>query len=92
MFTDSSIRYLCVDEEAILCNALARKLADLDAHRIGATDELVVRKAVFGLLEITAVLERRVLALEGPRARDEGVARPARAADEPASDRRRLDE
>ncbi|MEV6164882.1 hypothetical protein AB0L71_23760 [Streptomyces sp. NPDC052052] len=77
MFTDSSIRDLRLDEEAVLCNVLARKLADIDANRIHATDELVIRKAVFGLLEVVAELERRVIALEGPQARAEWAARLA---------------
>lgn len=45
--------------------ALAAKLVDIDRNRINGSDELVLRKAVFGLLEIVSILEARIAALEG---------------------------
>ncbi|AYJ50318.1 hypothetical protein [Rhodococcus sp. P1Y] len=69
MFTSNNVRDIDVSEEAAFVHALAAKLVDIDAARIHSTDDLVLRKAVFGLIEITAVLEQRIAALEGDSTR-----------------------
>ncbi|MEW2622459.1 hypothetical protein [Streptomyces sp. NPDC048106] len=92
MFTVDTIRGLHLHQDAPLAAALAKKLADIDARRIHSTDELVLRKAVFGLLEIVAELEQRLIALEGPLARQEWSTRLATALGERTPDQVRLGE
>lgn len=75
MFTNDKVGHISVGEQAAFVHALVAKLKDIDKARIHATDDLVVRKAVFGLMEITAVLEQRIAALEGPEVRDQWSSR-----------------
>jgi hypothetical protein len=75
MFSDSTIRDVSVSDRAAFVSALVGKLTDLDKNRIHSSDELVLRKAVFGLLEIVAELEQRLIAVEGPGARASWSAR-----------------
>lgn len=77
MFTDTNIRDLRVGADAVYVKALAEKLVDIDTNRIHSTDDLIIRKAVFGLLEIVAELEQRLIAIEGPQAREQWSARLA---------------
>lgn len=92
MFTTSNIRDLKVGEQAAFTKALADKLVDIDKNRIHATDDLVLRKAVFGLLEIVAELEQRLIALEGPQAHAEWSARLSANLSMPSPDELRLGE
>ncbi|MDX6740170.1 hypothetical protein [Actinocorallia sp. A-T 12471] len=92
MFTQNTFRNLRVDADAVLVSALTEKLADLDAHRIHATDDLVVRKAVFGLIEIVAELELRLREVESPDARARWSARLADSLGGPTPDQVRLGE
>ena len=50
--------------DATLTVELLDKLKDLDATRINRDDQIVMRKAVLGLLSIVASLESRIAALE----------------------------
>lgn len=92
MFTASIVQDVLTDEGAPFTGALAAKLVDIDRTRINRSDELVLRKAVFGLLEIVSVLESRIAALEGPDA--EAVWRARFEADkaEPRPDEMRIGE
>lgn len=65
MFTASNVQDVTPEEGADFTGALAAKLVDIDRTRINRSDELVLRKAVFGLMEIVSMLEARVAALEG---------------------------
>lgn len=64
MFTASTVQDVVPEQAAPFTGALAAKLVDIDRTRINRSDELVLRKAVFGLLEIVSILEARVAALE----------------------------
>jgi len=64
MFTESSIGELEVPPQAPHTKTLHAKLVDIDADRIGATDAIVLRKAVLGLITIVAELEQRLAALD----------------------------
>ncbi|GAA1011750.1 hypothetical protein Aple_013000 [Acrocarpospora pleiomorpha] len=75
MFRASTVQDVEVSGESGYVNALLAKLLDIDHHRIAANDSLVLRKAVLGLLEIVAELERRLIALEGPDVRTEWTTR-----------------
>ena len=92
MFTQNNIRDVTIGADAPIAQALAAKLLDLDKNRIHPTDDLVVRKAVFGLLEVVADLERRLIALEGPEARAAWSARLSSDLGAPTPDERRLGE
>jgi hypothetical protein len=92
MFSENSIRDISVDEGAPYVQALVDKLVDIDKNRIHASDDLVVRKAVFGLLQIVGRLERRVAELEDPQIRAEWTARVDDAAGRPTPDEIRLGE
>lgn len=92
MFTDSSIRDLEVGESSPFVKALTDKLLDIDKNRIHATDDLVMRKAVLGLLSVVAELERRLVAVEGPAAREEWTARLSVDLGMPTPDEVRLGE
>lgn len=70
MFTDNSIRSIEVDEGAVFVRALVEKLAGVDKNRIHASDDLVLRKAIFGLIEVVGVLEQRIAAGETPAVRE----------------------
>ncbi|WP_457102020.1 hypothetical protein [Microbacterium sp. P5_E9] len=65
MFTASNVQDVSSEGGAQFTRALADKLVDIDRNRINKSDELVLRKAVFGLIEIVSILEARVAALEG---------------------------
>lgn len=65
MFTATTVQDVLPEQGAAFTGALAAKLVDIDRNRINGSDELVLRKAVFGLLEIVGILEERVAALEG---------------------------
>ena len=92
MFTDSNIRDLRIDTDAAFVKALTEKLVDIDTNRIHSSDELVIRKAVFGLLEIVAELERRLIAVEDPQTRAEWTARLAAELSARTPDQLRLGE
>lgn len=92
MFTDNSVRELTATAEAPYMGALIEKLVDLDKNRIHPTDDLIIRKAVFGLLEVVAELEKRLIALEGPDAREQWAARLAVDLGAPTPDQLRLGE
>jgi len=77
MFTENTIRDVAVEGRTPFVAALVEKLTDIEKNRIHSNDDLVLRKAVFGLLEIVGELERRVIALESPEAREEWQARLA---------------
>lgn len=70
MFTDNRVGSISVHEDAAFVHALRAKLVDIDKNRIHSSDDLVLRKAVFGLLEVTAVLEQRIAALESETVRE----------------------
>ena len=53
--------------DAELTAALLDRLKDLDATRINKDDQIVLRKAVLGLLSIVGTLEARIAALEASR-------------------------
>jgi hypothetical protein len=72
--------------------SLMTKLVDIESTRIADNDYLVIRKAVFGLLEIVAELEARVIALEGPDVHFEWEARLADLEASPTPDAVRLGE
>lgn len=90
MFTVSTIRELSVSAEAPFVHALAEKLSDIDKTRIHKTDDLVLRKAIFGLLEVVAELEQRLIALEGPEAHAEWSSRLSVSLSMPTPDQVRL--
>lgn len=92
MFTDNSIRDLTVSDQAPFTSALVAKLHDIDKNRIHATDDLIIRKAVFGLLEVVAELEQRLVALEGPEAHAEWSSRLSVDLGTPSPDQLRLGE
>ena len=50
--------------DAVLTAELVERLKDLDATRINKDDQIVMRKAVLGLLSIVSTLEARIVALE----------------------------
>jgi hypothetical protein len=64
MFAMNSVHGVEVSENAPYTQALVAKLVDIDANRIAKSDELVLRKAVLGLIEIVAQLEERLASLE----------------------------
>ncbi|MDP3950420.1 hypothetical protein [Microbacterium sp.] len=66
MFTENTIRDVEVSEDSPISKALVAKLTDIEKNRIHSSDDLVLRKAVFGLLEIVAELEQRLIAVESP--------------------------
>lgn len=63
-YIGSSVQEINPSDHAPLSNSLLERLKDLDLNRIGRNDDIVVRKAVYGLLALVAELERRVLVLE----------------------------
>ncbi|MTD15183.1 hypothetical protein GIS00_14665 [Nakamurella sp. YIM 132087] len=92
MFTENNIQDVEITDGAPYVRALVDKLIDLDRNRINKSDELVMRKAVFGLLEIVAELERRLVALEDPIARSEWQGRLETVSTAPTPDQVRLGE
>lgn len=68
MFTENSVQDVQLNDESPFVRVLLDKLVDIDRNRINRSDELVLRKAVFGLLELVGDLEARVSELEGPEA------------------------
>lgn len=92
MFSENSVRDVGVDENAPYVRALVDKLVDIDKNRIHSDDGLVVRKAVFGLLEIVGNLERRIAELEDPVVRRGWAARVESAVTRPTPDEVRLGE
>lgn len=92
MFTANNIRDVAISDEAPYARALVDKLLDIDRNRIHATDELIVRKAVFGLLEVIAELEQRLIAVEGPQAQADRSARLSTDLGTPTPDQLRLGE
>ena len=73
-------------------HSLMSKLVDIESTRIADNDYLVIRKAVFGLLEIVAELEARVIALEAPDLQREWKSRLADMEASPTPDAVRLGE
>lgn len=92
MFTANTVQDVLLEEGAPFTGALAAKLTDIDRTRINRSDELVLRKAVFGLLEIVSVLESRIAALEGPDAEASWRARFESDRAEPRPDEMRIGE
>lgn len=66
-FIGSSIYEIDPGADAPLVSGVLDKLKDLDAQRIAKNDDLVMRKAVIGLLGVVARLEARIGELEGGR-------------------------
>jgi hypothetical protein len=60
----NSVQEIDAAENAELSAALLDRLKDLDATRINKDDQIVLRKAVLGLLSIVSTLEARIAALE----------------------------
>jgi hypothetical protein len=60
----SSVQDVDAPSVAALSTGLLTKLKDLDATRINRDDQIVIRKAVLGLLSIVANLEARITELE----------------------------
>jgi hypothetical protein len=73
MTSATTIGETTINDEAKLVGALRQKLVDIDTHRIAPTDQLVIRKAVLGLVEIVAQLESRIIALESGAAAPPGA-------------------
>lgn len=92
MFTANIVQDVVPEERAPFTGALAAKLVDIDRNRINRSDELVLRKAVFGLLEIVGILEARVAALEGDNASAFWRARFEAGMAEPGPDKLRIGE
>jgi len=92
MFTASVVQDVVPAEGAPFTSALGAKLVDIDRNRINRSDELVLRKAVFGLLEIVSILEARVAALEGDGAEAFWRARLETEMAEPSPDDLRINE
>ncbi|MGV9862258.1 hypothetical protein [Rhodococcus koreensis] len=92
MFSGNTIRDIDVDANAVYVGALVDKLVDIDKTRIHSTDSLVLRKAVFGLLEIVGNLERRIAELEGPGVSAAWADRVDRELGRPTPDEQRLGE
>ena len=63
-YIGSSVREIEAAPDAELTAALLERLKDLDATRINKDDQIVLRKAVLGLLSIVSTLEARIAALE----------------------------
>lgn len=92
MFTASNVQDVVPQEGAPFTDALAAKLVDIDRTRINGSDELVLRKAVFGLLEIVSMLEARIAALEGAEAAESWRERFEADRAEPSPDELRIGE
>lgn len=90
MFRAHSIRDVLPTDGAEFTSALTAKLLDIEAVRIADNDALVLRKAVFGLLELVGELEARLVALEGPGARQQWAERLAEVSTTPTPDEVRL--
>ncbi|SHM64312.1 hypothetical protein [Cryptosporangium aurantiacum] len=63
-YIGSSVREIEATPDAVLTAGLLDRLKDLDATRINKDDQIVLRKAVLGLLAIVAELEARIVELE----------------------------
>jgi hypothetical protein len=67
----NSVQEIAVSSDATLSGELLEKLKDIDANRIAKTDEVVMRKAVLGLLTVISSLEGRIAVLESLLGRSE---------------------
>jgi hypothetical protein len=92
VFTASIVQDVVPEKGAPFTGALAAKLVDIDRNRINRSDELVLRKAVFGLLEVVSILEARVAALERDEAASFWRARFEADMAEPRPDELRIGE
>lgn len=92
LFSSNSVSNLSLSEGSPAASALVAKLADLDKGRIHSTDDLILRKAVFGLLEVVSLLESRVAELEGVEASSAWTERISQAMGMPTPDQLRLGE
>lgn len=90
MFTGNSINDVSVPGESEFAMTLLAKLRDLDATRIASNDDIVLRKALLGLLEIVGELELRLVHLEGPESRQRWRQRLDQAEGAPTPDDVRL--
>ena len=63
-YIGSSVQEIEAEGNAELTAALLERLKDLDATRINKDDQIVMRKAVLGLLSIVSTLEARIAELE----------------------------
>jgi hypothetical protein len=90
--TENSVQDVQISGDAPFSRVLLDKLVDIDRNRINKSDELVLRKAVFGLLELVGDLEARVAELEGPEASARWNAKLQTEASAPTPDSLRLGE
>jgi hypothetical protein len=67
----NSVQEIVASSDATLCSELLEKLKIIDANRIAKTDEIVMRKAVLGLLTVISSLEGRIAVLESLLGRSE---------------------
>jgi hypothetical protein len=63
-YIGSSVQEIRAGTGAPMLAGVLEKLKDLDANRIAKNDDIVMRKAVLGLLTVVAELEGRVTSLE----------------------------
>ena len=63
-YIGSSIQEIEAGSDAPIVAGVLEKLKDLDTNRIAKNDDIVMRKAVLGLLAVVAELEARVTSLE----------------------------
>lgn len=63
-YIGSSVQEIDAATDAVLTAGLLERLKDLDSTRIASNDQIVLRKAVLGLLSIVSTLEGRIAALE----------------------------
>jgi hypothetical protein len=64
----SSVQEIDAPATASLTAELLAKLKDIDSSRIARDDQIVIRKAVLGLLSVVADLEARIGLLEADSA------------------------
>jgi hypothetical protein len=63
-YIGSSVQEIEAGAGAPMLAGVLEKLKDLDANRIAKNDDIVMRKAVLGLLAVVADLEARVTSIE----------------------------
>jgi uncharacterized small protein (DUF1192 family) len=63
-YIGSSVQEIDAPADARLTGDLLDKLKDIDSTRIARDDQIVIRKAVLGLLAVVSELEGRIAVLE----------------------------
>lgn len=63
-YIGNSVQAIDPDANAAIMTVLLEKLKEIDENRIAAQDEIVLRKAVYGLLSVVSNLEGRIARLE----------------------------